>query len=126
LEVNEDNLYQKFLDGFTNYSSVWEEVLQRENYKKLVEIKELSPGLFNVPPLVWALILFDFAVAYHKAKTDRSTLLEALMPLYFGKTLSFVKKAGQMSIQEAEEQIESESMVFEEAKPYLVRRWSIL
>ncbi|MDQ7837728.1 MAG: glycosyl transferase [Thermodesulfobacteriota bacterium] len=126
LEVNEDNLYQKFLDGFTNYSSVWEQVLQRETYKKLVEIKGLSPGLFNVPPLVWALILFDFAVAYHKAKIDRSTLLEALMPLYFGKTLSFVKKAGQMSIQEAEEQIESESMVFEEAKPYLVRRWSIL
>ncbi len=126
VEVNEEGLHQKFLDGFSNYSGLWEEVLQRENYKKLLEIKELPYRLFSVPPLVWALILCDFAVAYHKTKIDRGMLLEGLMPLYFGKTLSFVKRTAQMSIQEAEEQIENECVIFEEAKPYLVRRWSVL
>lgn len=126
VEVDEANLYQKFLNGFTSYSNVWEKVLQRENYKKLVEIKELSPALFSIPPLVWCLILIDFAVAYYKAKIAPGVLLEALIPLYFGKTLSFVKKTRQMAIQEAEDQIENECMIFEEAKPYLIRRWSVL
>jgi hypothetical protein len=43
--------------------------------------------------------------------------------LFVGKTLSFVRKTERMSIQQAEEHIENECMIFEEAKPYLLSKW---
>ena len=49
--------------------------------------------------------------------------MDSLIPLYFGKTLSFVKKTQHMSIQQAEEFIENEAIVFEETKPYLIENW---
>ncbi|PIY22160.1 MAG: glycosyl transferase, partial [Deltaproteobacteria bacterium CG_4_10_14_3_um_filter_51_14] len=54
---------------------------------------------------------------------DKELLVDSLIPLYYGKTLSFVKKMAGMSIQQAEDAIEEDCMVFELAKPYLVKRW---
>ena len=50
-------------------------------------------------------------------------LLNALIPLYFGKVLSYVKKTRRLSIQEAEEFIENECVIFEKVKPYLIKKW---
>ena len=49
--------------------------------------------------------------------------MDSLIPLYFGKTLSYVRKTERMSVQQAEDFIENECMVFEETKPYLVDHW---
>jgi hypothetical protein len=51
-------------------------------------------------------------------------MLESLIPLYFGRTLSFVKRTKRMSIKQAEEAIEEDCAVFEMAKPYLLKRWN--
>ncbi len=58
-----------------------------------------------------------------RGRLAREELLSSLIPLYFGKTLSYVRKTARMSVQQAEEFIENECMVFEESKPYLVDRW---
>jgi hypothetical protein len=54
---------------------------------------------------------------------DQEALLQSLVVLFVGKTLSFVRKTERMSIQQAEEYIENECMIFEEAKPYLLSKW---
>jgi len=37
--------------------------------------------------------------------------------------LAFVRKTERVSVQQAEEQVENECMVFEESKPYLLNKW---
>jgi len=49
--------------------------------------------------------------------------MDSLIPLYYGKTLAFVKKTKRMSMLHAEEAIEEDCMTFEMTKPYLIRRW---
>ena len=68
-------------------------------------------------------MLFGFAVAYRSPDGDRVELLNALMPFYFARTLSFVNKTRDMDTNEAEGYIENISRVFEEEKPYLLQRW---
>ncbi|RLC30545.1 MAG: hypothetical protein DRH37_05140 [Deltaproteobacteria bacterium] len=63
------------------------------------------------------------AIAYRDAVTDRDRMMDSLIPLYFGRTLSFVKRTKRMSIKQAEEAIEEDCMKFEMAKPYLLWRW---
>jgi hypothetical protein len=49
--------------------------------------------------------------------------MDSLIPLYFGRTFSFVKKTRRMSTKQAEETIEEDCLVFERTKPYLLNRW---
>jgi hypothetical protein len=123
VEVDTDNLLHKFHSGFDEYDDIWEEILTQFVYKKLLEIRSLTKKEFDFPTDLWARVLFDFAVAYHRPTIDRDITMDSLIPLYFGRTLSFVKKTGRMSIRQAEETIEDDCMAFEMAKPYLLQRW---
>jgi hypothetical protein len=122
-EISQTELQQGFVEGFTLYQQIWESVLQNNIYNKLGEIRELPLAHFSFPSEIWAQILYSYSVAYKNAAVDREQLLQSLVPLFAGKTLSFVKKTERMSIQQAEEYIENECMIFEEAKPYLLNKW---
>jgi len=123
ININEGALYTGFLNGFEEYVSIWEEALYEPNFNKLKEIRTFSIEKFDFPTELWAKILYDFAIAYNQKTLDRYRLLNALIPLYFGKVLSYVKKTRRLSIQEAEEFIENECVIFEKVKPYLIKKW---
>ena len=123
INVNEERLRNQFHEGFVKFGEIWQQILSKDIYRKLLEIRELNEERFNFPVELWARLLFDIAVSYRDEVVDRDLMMESLIPLYFGKTLSFVKKTKRMSIAQAEEAIESECMVFETTKPYLIRRW---
>lgn len=123
VKVSEDKLVSNFRSGFEQYADAWREVLTTDNMNKINEIASLPDEQFDFPTQVWATLLYDFAVAYKNNVIDRQVLLASLIPVYFGKTLSYVRKTERMTIQEAEEFIENECMVFEETKPYLLERW---
>ena len=123
VEVNTQNLLDRFHSGFDEYHNLWEEILATDVYQKLFEIKGMKEREFNFPTDLWARVLFDMAVGYRYAAMDRDLMMESLIPLYFGRTLSFVKRTRKMSIKQAEEAIEDDCMTFEMTKPYLVQRW---
>ena len=124
VEVNEEVLSQKFHEGFNSYGHIWERVLQRETVNKLQEIREMDPEQFDFPTPLWLNVLVDFAVAYKDKLWRLDELLDSLIPLYLGKTLSYVKKTERMSIRESEEFIEEECTQFEASKGLLIRRWN--
>ena len=125
IEIPQDDLHQAFVQGFAKYQQLWESFLEDSIYNKLGEIRDLPLAHFSFPSEIWARILYSYSAAYRDEGVERETLLQSLVPLYVGKTLSFVKKTEKMSIQQAEEYIENECMIFEEAKPYLLSKWGL-
>ncbi|HDL89509.1 MAG TPA: glycosyltransferase [Thermodesulforhabdus norvegica] len=124
MEVNIYRLYDLYARGFDRYKFRLESILHLPEMRKLEEVRNLGFGNFAFPDHTWAIVLFDFALAYRDASPeDREEILDALLPLYYGKVVSFVKKTERMSTQQAEEVIEKECMVFEENKRYLVNNW---
>ncbi|UCE81839.1 MAG: glycosyltransferase [Deltaproteobacteria bacterium] len=123
IEVSQTELHEGFVQGFEKHQQLWESVLENNIYNKLGEIRELPLAHFSFPSEIWARILYSYCVAYKSEVVDREPLLHSLVPLFLGKNLSFVKKTERMSIQQAEEYIENECMIFEEAKPYLLNKW---
>lgn len=124
VSVDTGNLFRQFRKGFQDFDALWKSVLTPDVYKKLLEIKEMKENVFDVPMDLWARILFDMAVAYRDEVEDCDEMMESLIPLYFGRTLAFVKKTKSMTIKQAEEAIEDDCMTFEMTKPYLLKRWS--
>jgi glycosyltransferase involved in cell wall biosynthesis len=123
IKVSRDKLYIKFREGFNNNWDVYRSIFSTENIQKIREIASLDIDHFEMPVPVWARVLFDCAISYHKKTLDRGKLLDVLVPLYYGMTLSFVNKTEGMSNQQAEEYLEDMCIVFEQSKPYLTYRW---
>lgn len=123
VKVSQDKLADNFRKGMGTYREVWQQILTEPIFDKVVEVAELPEEQFDFPSQTWAKLLFDYAGAYKQKVMDSQQLLDSLIPLYFGKTLSYVRKTERMSVQQAEDFIENECMVFEETKPYLVDRW---
>jgi len=118
VEINMNKLHERFLKGFDDYFELWEKVFDQTHVNKLQEIRSLGLQHFSFPGQTWARILFEAFKAYSGMETQqRTTLLDSLLPLYLGKVLSFVKKTERMSLQQAEEYVENECMVFEEINP---------
>jgi hypothetical protein len=124
LTVTRDRLYMKFREGFNAYWDLYRTLFSSENLQKVREIASLDMDHFEMPVPVWARILFDCALCYHRRLIDRTRLIEVLVPLFYGMTLSFVNKTEGMSSQQAEEFLEDMCLVFEQSKPYLTYRWA--
>ena len=123
VEVDSHKLIQNFHDGFGPYREIWEMALSKDVYQKLREIKGMKERVFNFPTDLWARILYDMAAAYRDGLSDPDQFMDSLIPLYFGRTFSFVKKTKRLSTRQAEEAIEEDCMTFEMTKPYFINRW---
>lgn len=123
VSVNVERLYDKCQAGLAEHKDLWQEVLSDTVYRKLVEVLELPLAGFEFPANLWAEILIDFAVSYRDTADGGEVLLNSLIPLYFGRTCSFVIESDAMTIQQAEELIEDQCGVFEFSKPYLLEKW---
>jgi glycosyltransferase involved in cell wall biosynthesis len=123
VDVDMNRLINNFHEGFDQYGEIWRAVLSYDVYNKLLEIKGIKKEVFTFPTDLWARVLYDWAVAYRDMMADQDMLMDSLIPLYFGKTLSFAQKTEKMTVQQAEEAIEDDCMIFEMTKPYLIQRW---
>jgi len=129
-EVSQDfnDLFQRFHRGLRKFDCIWQEILKKENHRELAKIVHLSRKDFCFPNHLWAKILYDYIIFYHKFRNvfmemSLPLVLESMIPLYFGFISSYVLKTKEMSNQEAEKEIEKICLEFEKIKPYLVEHW---
>lgn len=123
IEVSRDHLYDSFKQGFSKYGEQWEQILSDETWGNVNELRDMKLDNFYYPSNLWARILFDFAIAYRIELIDHNQLIDALIPFYHSRTLSFVNNTLESSMQEAEEYLEGICRVFEQEKDYLLKRW---
>ena len=129
-EVPQDfnELFKHFQKGVEKRIAVWKEILTSENFKVLEKIASQPKKGYSFPFDLWVKIIYDYIIFYHRFKhvfmeMSLPSVLESMIPLYFGFTASFVLKTKDMSNQEAEEEIEKICLEFEKQKSYLVKMW---
>ncbi|MCD6138360.1 MAG: glycosyltransferase [Deltaproteobacteria bacterium] len=123
VNVNVERLYEKFQEGIARHEALIKDILSGNHHRKLTEVKTLTLRDFEFPANLWAGVLIDFGVAYKNSLKKKEKIMEGLIPLYYGRTCSFVIESEPMTIQQAEDFIEDQCSVFEHAKPYLLKSW---
>lgn len=122
-------VHQRFTRGGSKFNCIWQEILRKENHQELEKILSLPKKSFVFPPALWAKIVYDYILFYHRFKNifiemSLPLVLESMIPLYFGFIASFVSKTKEMDNLQAEEEIEKICLDFEKLKPYLVESWN--
>lgn len=125
VHVNVDPMVASFQQGLADLAPLWSQILTPQTMEALTALKSLSVQSFRISDDLWARLVYDSAVAYHRGEVVREHLLKALTPLYLGRTASFVLETQGLTSAEAEERIERLCVAFEKEKPYLVSQWGM-
>ncbi|MFQ5991100.1 MAG: glycosyltransferase [Nitrospiraceae bacterium] len=123
VNVDVDQMIHSFRQGLFDLELIWRQMLGPGTMEGLLPLKDCPSNEFSIPNDLWAQLIYDVAIAYHRRIMPRDHLLKAVTPLYLGRTASFVLETQGLTSGEAEGRIELLCESFEKLKPYLVQRW---
>ena len=123
VNVNVERMMDIFRAGMRDLGPIWLKVLGPGDFGRIEGIGKLPGKDFRFPPGLWTSVVYDYAIAYHKRLLSAEHLIKSLVPLYLGKTASFIMEVRDMDNEGAETAIERLCMEFEEKKEYLVNNW---
>ncbi len=124
VRVNRKHLREMFATGVAELEPVFRSILSASTLSELQRIATLEVGEFNYPADVWAKTVFEFAASYHRSVINRDHIVQALVPLYRGRSLSFLLENRDVSGEDLERNVESLCNEFERLKPYLLEIWA--
>jgi hypothetical protein len=113
-----------FATGVAELEPVFKSILTASTLAELQKIATLENGDFNYPADLWARTVFEFAASYHKSVINRDHIVQAMVPLFRGRTLAFLLENRDDSEENVENSVESLCGEFERLKPYLLELWA--
>lgn len=126
INVSLDSMIGKFRAGYAETRDYLTSFLPEGRMSELDKVAAGSLDAFEFPMQTWVRLVWDYALAYHRSDKEQDSidrLMLSMVPLYFGRTASFVKETLDMPTYEAEELIEQLCDLFEDEKGYLLERW---
>ena len=123
LTVNTDRMIHAAQQGVNDLREIYSSFLSSEILADLTKFVHRNGLGFNIPDQLWVRMIYEAANAYHHRLLNRDHLLQSLIPLYLGRTASFVLEVTESTAAQVETRIEQLCHVFEVEKPYLAQRW---
>jgi hypothetical protein len=124
VRVNRKRMLEMFATGIAQLEPVLRAILSNLTLAELQRIAALGINEFNYSPELWTKTVFEFAASYHKSIINRDHILQALVPLYRGRSLTFLLENRNGSSEHVETGEESLCSEFERLKPYLLEIWA--
>ncbi len=119
LSVDYEKLMSDSLEGFWEHKEILKLILPPSVYDELNDMYDAKK--WDITPEMWARILYDFIHSYDLSK-DKSSIVEALKPLYFARVASFYNASLHMGCCEAEEAFKEQALQFRKKRGYLIEK----
>ena len=124
VRINRKRLLDLFANGVAQLEPVLNSILSPPLLSELQRITKLGVDEFDYPEELWTKTVFEFAASYHKSTINRDHIIQALVPLYRGRSLMFVIENRDSSEEDIEQHEESLCAHFERLKPFLLETWA--
>ena len=122
--INRKRLLDMFASGVAQLEPVLSSILSSSLLSDIRRIALLGINEFDYPAELWTRTVFEFAASYHKSTINRDHIIQALVPLYRGRSLTFVSENRDGSEEDIERREESLCADFERMKPFLLESWA--
>jgi len=121
--VNVERMLGIFRQGARDLVEVWQKALDAETLAEVEVLAGAEAQPFHFPDALWVRVVYDFAVSYHRRIMPRDQLIGSLVPLYLGRTASFVLQTAASGADEVEAIILHLADEYVRSKDYLLERW---
>lgn len=122
--VNVARMRDIFAEGLKSLGEIWRTALGAGDFGEIASLGAVPDEQFRFPAGLWARTVYDFALAHKRRQIPPDHLLRAFLPLYLGRTASFVLEAMSLEQAEVEALIDATCLEFERQKDYLERSWT--
>jgi glucosylglycerate synthase len=119
--VDVERMLSIFRQATRDLREVWEAALLPGDLAEVVALAAAEP--FRFPDPLWVRVVYGFAAAYEHKRLPREQLLRSLVPLYLGRTASFVLETRSCGAEEVEQRIHVLADEYVAQKPHLRARW---
>lgn len=121
--VDGTRLTEAFAKDVENLQSVLEYIVSGETLASLEALAKEPPTQMRYPDALWVATVYEFLLAYRGGIMRRDHIVQALAPLYLGRTGSFLQQYATSSEAVIDEALENLNREFERSKPDLIARW---
>ncbi|MGD8895145.1 MAG: glycosyltransferase [Acidobacteriota bacterium] len=123
VRVNVGRMIGIFRQGVRDLGEVWAQALDEKTLAEVSALGTEEEDSFHFPDRLWVRVIYDYALAYRRRALPREQLLRALVPLYLGRTASFVSQNMDSGAEAVEGSIRALADEFVREKGYLRERW---
>lgn len=123
ITVNVERMIHAYVQGTSDLREIYQAILKPATLEAAAACARQPSESFQIPDVLWVHLIYEFAAAWQRRVMDRDHILQSLVPLYLGRTASFVLEVRDSSALEVEDRIEKLCNVFERERPYLLERW---
>lgn len=124
VRVQRRQMLQTFHKGVAELDTIMGSILSPQTLAQLKAISASTDDHFTYPDELWVKTVYDFAAAYHHSVMNRDHLMQALAPLYQGRTSGFVAEKSKAEPRALDQRLEQLSHQYEQALPYFMERWA--
>jgi hypothetical protein len=124
VSVDRNRLYEMFATGVAELQPVFRSILSSATLGDLQRVAACGASEFKYTSELWAKTAYEFVASYHKSVINRDHIIQALVPLYRGRSLSFICENENSSSEQIESSVESQCREFERLRPYLLQIWN--
>ncbi|MFN8060701.1 MAG: cell wall biosynthesis glycosyltransferase [Vicinamibacterales bacterium] len=121
--VNVERMVNVFRQAARDLPEVWAAALSPRTLEAVVALGT-DGRPFHYPADLWVRTVYDFAVGYQRRVLPPDQLIRSLVPLYLGRTASFVLQTLESGAEEVEGIIGELADTYVRDKGYLVARWA--
>lgn len=122
--VDGSRLTQAFAKDIHDLGSVLKCILSADTFASLERLAEKQGASLRYPDGLWVSTVYEFLLAYRSGVMRREHIVQALAPLYLGRTGSFLQQYAAARDAEVDDALESLCREFERSKPDLIQRWN--
>lgn len=120
-EVDPEPLLEYFRIGYRNFGSVWENILEQDDFKTIKKLAvSRSIKKFRLPTEVWVRIVYRYAAYFDRIERQRFKILDTLIPLYNARVASLILILQDKDHVQSEQYYEEQAKVFESMRGYLI------
>jgi len=122
--IDRKRLHHMFCSGVVDLEPVLKSILSSATLTELQSVAAAEEDQFLFSDQLWVKVVYEFAASYHKSVINRDHIIQALAPLYRGRSYAFLTQNLKASVAELEHNIEAVCLSFEAFKPYLLELWT--
>lgn len=123
----DDECMDQFLEGFreggATLMEMWRQVLSEETLEAVTRLLDEPAETLDFSPELWANVIVEFAVVYNRGEGDPDRVVEALLPLFYGRAVTYVRQSQGLSREGREALTEEVVQALVERRSLLVTLW---
>jgi len=116
-------LLAAFREGGREFATDWQGILAAETLKRVLDLQSASDELLSFPIDLWVRVIYEFATVFNKGEGDPDKVVEALLPLYYGRAAVYAREVSQMSLYERDRAVQGFCAAFDAQREYFRQMW---